>query len=147
MPALPGLEIAIHPERHDHAIPAHPVKLFQQHGAVFSLADVVHQAHAEDAVDSVVRHLDRKGRGLQRLDTFDDFRRLRFAGNLDHRRRIVRPDDHPVGFFGQYRPETSGATGQVQHQAWFARQRQRATRQLFIPAIRQASCQSVVMFA
>ncbi|MNU03990.1 hypothetical protein D3C72_2482220 [compost metagenome] len=60
------------------------MELFEQGLAVLRLANMVHQAHAENAIHCVVRQVDGKGRRLQRTNPLDDFLGLRFAGNLQH---------------------------------------------------------------
>ncbi|MNM59270.1 hypothetical protein D3C81_705160 [compost metagenome] len=118
--AFPGLQISIHPQGKHHAIPGYPMELTQHGQAVFRLADVVHQAHGEDAVDRVVRQIDGEGRGLQGTHPLHHLCRLVIAGDGEHVGGIVRPDDHAVFHLGQHRPEAPGATRQVQHQVRLA---------------------------
>jgi hypothetical protein len=65
--------------------------------------------------------------------------------DFEHRRRIVGGDDLALRVFGQRRPETAGATGEVEHAARFAGEGQRPAGQLLVAAIGQAAAQTVAV--
>jgi len=51
---FPGLEVAIDSHRQDHRVTGYAVKFAQHRQTILRFADVVHQAHREDAIDAVV---------------------------------------------------------------------------------------------
>ena len=99
--ALPGLVVAIYPERDNQAVATYAVELTRHAQAMRRVGNMVQQAHADDAADSVRRHIYSECRGLKALHLFEEGRGLRGSGDCQHVGRVVRCEDGPVRLFGQ----------------------------------------------
>ncbi|MCY1442180.1 hypothetical protein D9M71_585320 [compost metagenome] len=109
------------------------------------ITDVVHQAHAEDAVDRIVRQVNCKRRRLQSTYPLNDMRGLGFGCRFQHGLGVVGTDDHAVGFLRQHWPETPRTAGQIENQARLADQRQRLARHLYVTPVGQAATHAILM--
>lgn len=144
-PALPGLVVAVHPQRDDQRVARDAVEFAQHRQAMRRVGDVMQQAHAEDAVHRVVAHVDGEGRGLEGLHPLDHLQRLRGLGDGQHVGGIVRGEDHPARVLGQKGPEAPGPTGQIEDQIGLAGDFQRASRHLLVTPMRQPSGEAVLV--